>query len=104
MRYDCRIFVSVFLILLSLFMLSACSGSPTTKRKLSERGDDELTQYLTDSGVVIPDDIGMRGVRWIVNELENDPNHPPLVVGYTQFADLFEDIRDVMVGRDTDKS
>lgn len=102
MRYDCRIFVSVFLILLSLLILSACSGSPTTKRKLSEMGDDELTQYLTDSGVVIPDDIGMRGVRWIINELENDPNRHTPAVGYTPFADLFEDIRDVMVGRDTE--
>lgn len=104
MRYDCRFFISVSLILLSLLMLSACSGSPATKRKLSEMGDDELTQYLADSGVVIPDDIGMSGVRWIVNELENDPNRHTPAVGYTPFADLFEDVRDVMAERDTDKS
>ena len=89
--------IALFLsIVLMVFLLSACSNN-NTECKLSELKDDKLIQYITDSKIAIPEDIDIDTIRGMIIELENNLDHPAPVMGYTLVADLYEDLRNLVV-------
>lgn len=88
--------VLILFIFLSTLLLSACSNQ-TAAQKLSELNDSDLTQYITNSGITIPEGIGADTIREMVTELENDPEHETPAVGYTLLTDLYEDLRNLVV-------
>lgn len=90
----CRKFLSILIgtIVLTLGLLSGCFGE-TTERKLSEMEDDQLIQYMTDWEISIPENVGIDSIREMIVELEDDPDHPAAVLGWTVMMDLYEDIR-----------
>lgn len=94
----CRrcILVLILSIVLTVLLLSACSNN-NTECKLSELEDDKLIQYITDSKIALPEDMDIDTIRGMIIELENNPDHPAPVVGYTLVADLYEDIRNLVV-------
>lgn len=83
-------------IVLTVLLLSACSNN-NTKCKLSELKDDKLIQYITDSEIAIPESVDIDTIRGMIIELEKNPDHPAPIVGYTLVADLYEDIRNLVV-------
>lgn len=80
--------------LIALF-LCACS-SEGSESKLSEMGDNELIQYIVDSGVSIPENIEVKSIREMIIELEENPDHPSPALGWTVITDLYEDLRNVV--------
>ena len=58
--------------------------------------DNELMEYILDSGVSIPENMEVNTIREMIIELEEDPEHSPPVVGWTVITDLYEDIRNVV--------
>lgn len=92
-----RSVLALFLsIVLTVLLLSACSNN-NTKCKLSELKDDKLIQYITDSEIAIPESVDIDTIRGMIIELEKNPDHPAPVAGYTLVADLYEDIRNLVV-------
>ena len=83
-------------IVLTALLLSACSNN-NKENKLSELEDIKLNQYMTDSGITIPESVDMDTIRSIIIELEDNPEHPAPIVGDTLIADLYEDIRNLVV-------
>lgn len=100
----CRrsLLASILSIVLTVLLLSACSNN-NTECKLSELEDDKLMQYITDSGIAIPESVDMDTIRGMVIELEENPDHPAPIVGYTLVADLYEDIRNLVVEYELNK-
>ena len=100
MRYDCRIFVSVFLILLSLFTLSACHGGttePEEKPLLSSLSEEECRQVLADYGLTIPEQFEGTRFKTMVTNFENDPDLSYAnSMGWTDMADFSEEVRTVV--------
>ncbi len=90
--------IQVVCVICSLvLLLSACSFVPP-ERKLSEMSDEELIQYLIDSGVpslelkhIEVADL----IRKFVVELEEDPDSPP-AVSWSVLADMYEGIREAV--------
>ena len=80
---------------LIVLLLSACSAI-ASENKLSEMEDNELMEYIIDSGVSIPENMEVNTIREMIIELEEDPEHSPPVVGWTVITDLYEDIRNVV--------
>lgn len=95
-----RAFLSALFVALTVLSLSACSGKKA-ECKLSEMEDRALMQYMADSGVVIPEGVDMDTLRKIIAELENHPDQPTPVMGYTVTTDLYEDIRNLIREKDT---
>ncbi len=92
-----RLVALLLAVLLSGLLLSACSQGKT-EPKLSELEDGELLQTMTSFGVTLPEGVGMDTVRSMVAELEEDPDHEEIVaVDWTPIADLYEDIREMVV-------
>lgn len=89
-------------IVLTALLLSACSNN-NKENKLSELEDIKLNQYMTDSGITIPESVDMDTIRSIIIELEDNPEHPAPIVGDTLIADLYEDIRNLVVEYEADK-
>lgn len=100
MHHKKRFLTSILFVILIVLSLSACSRK-NTECKLSEMEDSELIQHMADSGVVIPESVDMDTIREIIVELENDPDHPTPVLGYTVITDLYEDIRNFVAENDT---
>ncbi len=98
-----KIWISALLIILSVLMIFSCSCG-SEKQKLSEMEDDELIQYISDSGVEIPEWADIVTIRSMIVDLENDPSSPTSAVGYTPYADLFEDLRGVVVEYEAQKN
>lgn len=96
MHYKRSVLALFLSIVLMVFLLSACSNN-NTERKLSELKDDKLIQYITDSKIAIPEDIDIDTIRGMIIELENNLDHPAPVMGYTLVADLYEDLRNLVV-------
>lgn len=96
MYYRRRVLVLILSIVLTVLLLSACSNN-NTECKLSELKDDKLIQYITDSKIAIPEGMDIDTIRGMIIELENNLDHPAPVVGYTLVADLYEDIRNLVV-------
>ena len=96
MHYGRSVLALFLSIVLTVLLLSACSNN-NTECKLSELKDDDLNKYITDSEIAIPESVDIDTIRGMIIELENDPDHPAPVVGYTLVADLYEDIRDLVV-------
>lgn len=98
MRYDCRIFVSVFLILLSLLILSACHGGttePEEKPLLSSLSEEECRQVLADYGVTIPEKFSDTTIKSMFAQFEEDPDMA-IVLGWTDLANFSEEVRAVV--------
>lgn len=96
MHYRRSVLALFLSIVLTVLLLSACSNN-NTECKLSELKDDELIQYITDSEIAIPESVHIDTIRGMIIELENNPDHTAPVVGYTLVADLYEDIRNLVV-------
>ena len=96
MRYRRSLLASFLVIVLTALLLSACSNN-NKENKLSELEDIKLNQYMTDSGITIPESVDMDTIRSIIIELEDNPEHPAPIVGDTLIADLYEDIRNLVV-------
>ena len=96
MHYKRSVLALFLSIVLMVFLLSACSNN-NTECKLSELKDDKLIQYITDSKIAIPEDIDIDTIRGMIIELENNLDHPAPVMGYTLVADLYEDLRNLVV-------
>ena len=96
MRYRRSLLASFLVIVLTALLLSACSNN-NKENKLSELDDIKLNQYMTDSGITIPESVDMDTIRSIIIELEDNPEHPAPIVGDTLIADLYEDIRNLVV-------
>ena len=96
MHYKRSVLALFLSIVLMVFLLSACSNN-NTECKLSELKDDKLIQYITDSKIAIPEDIDIDTIRGMIIELENNLDHPAPVMGYTLLADLYEDLRNLVV-------
>lgn len=96
MQLKRRLPVFFLLIVLTALLISACSGEKE-KPKLSDLGDDELIQYITDAGVTIPEIVRIGTIRGMLGELEEDPEHRAPVLGYTPITDLYEDIRALVI-------
>ena len=94
MRYRRSLLASFLVIVLTALLLSACSNN-NKENKLSELEDIKLNQYMTDSGITIPESVDMDTIRSIIIELEDSPEHPThcrrhfdcrLVRGHPQFG------------------
>lgn len=100
MRYDCRIFVSVFLILLSLLILSACHGGttePEEKPLLSSLSEEECRQVLADYGVTIPEQFQDVMFQKMMTNFENNLELSyKNALGLTDLADFSEEVRTVV--------
>ncbi len=87
------------IVILALFFLigviSACSNEHTTL-KLSEMDEDIFIQHLTDYGVEIPDNLEVTAVQDIIADLEVEPDKSAPIVGWTEYADFFEELRNVV--------
>lgn len=95
MHYGRSVLALFLSIVLTVLLLSACSNN-NPEYKLSELKDDELNKYITDSEIAIPESVDIDTIRGMIIELENNPDHPAPVVGYTLVADLYEDIRNLV--------
>lgn len=95
MHYGRSVLALFLSIVLTVLLLSACSNN-NPECKLSELKDDELNKYITDSEIAIPESVDIDTIRGMIIELENNPDHPAPVVGYTLVADLYEDIRNLV--------
>lgn len=69
MRYRRSLLASFLVIVLTALLLSACSNN-NKENKLSELEDIKLNQYMTDSGITIPESVDMDTIRSIIIELE----------------------------------
>ena len=69
MHYRRSWLTSFLAIVLTALLLSACSNN-NTENKLSELEDTKLIQYLTDSGITIPESVNTDTIRGIIIELE----------------------------------
>ncbi len=103
MRYRRSLLASFLVIVLTALLLSACSNN-NKENKLSELEDIKLNQYMTDSGITIPESVDMDTIRSIIIELEDNPEHPAPIVGDTLIADLYEDIRNLVVEYEAGKN
>lgn len=63
----------------------------------------KLIQYLTDSGITIPESVNTDTIRGIIIELEDNPEHSAPIVGDILIADLYEDIRNLVVEYEASK-
>ena len=68
-----------------------------TVKKISELDDDELIQFLYDSGVSVPQSLKIVTIRGIISELEEDLNHMEPVVNHTIIIDFYREIRDFLM-------
>ena len=71
---------------------SACSGN-TTPQKLSELDETALLQRLADYEVVIPANLEISVICDAIADLEVDSDRSAPVVGWTEFADFYEELR-----------
>lgn len=55
--------------------------------------DDLLILHLADYGIVIPDNLEVTAVQNIIADLEVEPDKPAPIVGWTEFADFYEELR-----------
>ena len=95
MQHKRNLLAFILLIAFTVLLLSACSGKP--EGRLSELADSELTEYLSDSGIILPEGVDLDTVRGIIVELEEDPRHPAPVLGDTLVTDIYEDIRTLVI-------
>lgn len=86
---------AVCIVGLIVLFLCACSSEGSAS-KLSEMGDNDLLQYIADSGVSIPESIEVKSIREMIIELEENPEHPSPALGWTVMTDLYEDLRSVV--------
>ena len=103
MRYRRSLLASFLVIVLTALLLSTCSNN-NKENKLSELEDIKLNQYMTDSGITIPESVDMDTIRSIIIELEDNPEHPAPIVGDTLIADLYEDTRNLVVEYEAGKN
>lgn len=87
-----KVFISLIAVVLAGLLLSACYGK-TAEYKLSKMKDGELIQHITSSNVTIPENVSIDTIREIIIQLEENPEYPAPVLGYTVMEDFFEDIR-----------
>ena len=102
MHYRRSWLTSFLAIVLTALLLSACSNN-NTENKLSELEDTKLIQYLTDSGITIPESVNTDTIRGIIIELEDNREHSAPIVGDILIADLYEDIRNLVVEYEASK-
>ena len=74
MHYKRSVLALFLSIVLMVFLLSACSNNNTECK-----------------------DIDIDTIRGMIIELENNLDHPAPVMGYTLVADLYEDLRNLVV-------
>ncbi len=89
-----RVVAAVLLVAL-VIGLAAFWFYQRANRKLSDLNDQELLQYLTDAGVVIPDEATMELIRGSIILLEDDPDYAN-PVSTAPILRLFEDLRRVV--------
>ncbi len=58
--------------------------------------EDLFIQYLADYGVEIPDNLEVTVVQDIIADLEVEPDKSAPIVGWTEYADFFEELRNVV--------
>ncbi len=90
-----KFFINAIVTMLLLVFLSFCLGA-CVKNKLSEMEDQELFQYVEDANISIPQGIEPDNIRSMIVELEKNPESPGPVVGWTDIATLFEELRDLV--------
>ena len=98
MHHKHRLFVSAFLILLALLMLSACHGGttePEEKPLLSSLSEEECRQVLADYGVTIPEKFSDTTIKSMFAQFEEDPDMA-IVLGWTDLANFSEEVRAVV--------
>ncbi len=87
------------IVILALFFLIGviftCSNEHTTL-KLSEMDEDLFIQHLADYGVEIPENLEVTAVLDIIADLEVEPEKSAPIVGWSEFADFFEELRYVV--------
>ena len=88
------LFAILLLIAFTVLLLSACSAKP--EGRLSELTDSELTEYLSDSGIILPEGVELDTARGMIAELEEDPTHELPVLGDTRVTELYEEIRELL--------
>ena len=81
-------------VLLGTLLVSVFAGF-FPKQKLSEMSDKRLMAFIKNSGISIPEPLegNVELIRWIITELENDPEHHTPVLGWTIVSDLYDEIR-----------
>ena len=96
-----RMLVAVFLLIaVTASLLSACNSKPA---KLSDMGDEELLQYLTDAGVTIPEKVEFETVRRMIVILEDDPDFTDPARSDAKIKLLFDELRVVVTQYDLSK-
>lgn len=60
--------------------------------------EDELTLFLTDHEIKIPANLETSVIRNVIAELEVNPDRPAPVVGWTELADFYEELRNFVKG------
>jgi len=100
MHHKHRLFVSAFLILLALLMLSACHGGttePEEKPLLSSLSEEECRQVLADYGVTIPEQFQDVMFQKMMTNFENNLELSyKNALGLTDLADFSEEVRTVV--------
>lgn len=71
---------------------SACSNN-AAPQKLSELDETILLQRLTADEVTLPANLEISAIRDAIASLEVDPDRSAPVVGWTEFADFYEELR-----------
>ena len=100
MHHKHRLFVSAFLILLALLMLSACHGGttePEEKPLLSSLSEEECRQVLADYGVTIPEQFQDVMFQKMMTNFENNLELSyKNALGWTDLAEFSEEVRTVV--------
>ncbi len=80
-------------------VISACTGGPAD-RKLSELDDEALVQYLAEHDISIPADLEASAIRDAIAGLEAEPDRDAPVVGWTEYAAFYEELRGLVKAYD----
>lgn len=87
-----RVIVAIIALVGFVCVFSACSNNQMPQ-KLSELEETILLQRLTDHGISIPANLEISVICDAIADLEVDSDRSAPVVGWTEFANFYEELR-----------
>ncbi len=94
-----RVIVAIIALVGFVCVFSACFNNQMPQKlsqmpqKLSELEETILLQRLTDHGISIPANLEISVICNAIADLEVDSDRSAPVVGWTEFADFYEELR-----------
>ena len=87
-----RVIVAIIALVGFVCVFSSCFNNQMPQ-KLSELEETILLQRLTDHGISIPANLEISVICDAIADLEVDSDRSAPVVGWTEFADFYEELR-----------